>query len=104
VPEYSVIGKRVPSIDGKAKTTGDAKFTIDLQLPGMLYGKILRSPHPHAKILHIDTEKAKGIRGIKAIITGADVPRVKFAVFADHPDTMDQYGIAIDKVRYIGER
>jgi 4-hydroxybenzoyl-CoA reductase alpha subunit len=103
VSEYSVIGKRVPSIDGKAKATGDAKFTIDLQLPGMLYGKILRSPHPHAKILHIDTEKAKRIRGVRAIITGADVPKVKFGVFTNHPDTMDQYGIAIDKVRYIGE-
>jgi 4-hydroxybenzoyl-CoA reductase subunit alpha len=101
--EYSVIGKRVPSIDGKAKATGDAKFTIDLQLPGMLYGKILRSPHPHAKILHINTEKAKRIRGVRAIIMGADVPKVKFGVFTNHPDTMDQYGIAIDKVRYIGE-
>lgn len=101
--DYSVIGKRVPSIDGKIKATGEAKFTIDIQLPGMLYGKILRSPYPHAKIVKIDTEKAKRIKGVKAIITGVDIPKVKFGVFANHPDTMDQYGLAIDKTRYIGE-
>lgn len=57
--DFSVIGKRVPSIDGKAKATGEAKFTVDVQLPRMLYGKILRSPYPHAKTLKIDTEKAR---------------------------------------------
>ena len=58
--DYSVIGKRVPPIDGKSKATGEAKFTVDIQLPGMLYGRILRSPHPHAKILNIDSGKAPG--------------------------------------------
>jgi CO/xanthine dehydrogenase Mo-binding subunit len=83
--DYSVIGKRVPPIDGKAKVTGEAKYTTDLQLPGMLFGKILRSPYPHAKILHIHTEKVKALRGGKAVITGENVPKVKFGVFSHLP-------------------
>jgi 4-hydroxybenzoyl-CoA reductase alpha subunit len=98
-----VIGKRVPSIDGKVKATGEAKFTVDVQLPGMLYGKILRSPYPHARILHTETEKAKRLKGVRAVITGGDVPKVKFGHFTHLPQTMDQYGLAIEKVRYIGE-
>jgi 4-hydroxybenzoyl-CoA reductase subunit alpha len=101
--DYSIIGKRVPPIDGKAKATGEAKFTIDIQLPGMLYGKILRSIYPHARIINIDTEKAKRLRGVRAVITGRDVPKVKFGVFPHRPQTHDQYGLAIEKVRYIGE-
>lgn len=103
MPDYSVIGKRVPPIDGKVKATGAAKFTVDIQLPGMLYGKILRSPYPHARVLHIDTEKAKRLRGVKEVITGKDVPKVKFGVFPHRPQTHDQYCMAVDKVRYIGE-
>lgn len=101
--DYSVIGKRVPPIDGKSKATGEAKFTVDIQLPGMLYGRILRSPHPHAKILNIDTGKAEKLQGVRAVITRDDVPRVKFGVFTNWPDMLDQYGLAMDKVRYIGE-
>ena len=101
--DYSVIGKRVPPIDGKEKATGEAKFTVDLLFPGMLYGKILRSPYPHARVLHIDTEKAKRIRGVKAVITGTDMPKVKFGVFTHLPSTRDQFGLAMDKVRYIGD-
>lgn len=103
MPDYSVIGKRVPPIDGKAKVTGEAKFTVDLQFPGMLYGKILRSPFPHAKILRIDTEKARKLRGVKAVMTGENVPKVKFGVFTHLPQTLDQYGLAMGKARYIGE-
>ena len=101
--DFSVIGKRVPPIDGKAKATGEAKFTVDIQLPGMLYGKILRSPYPHAKILHIDTEKAKRLKGVRTVITREDVPKVKFGPFTHLPQTMDQYGLAMEKIRYIGE-
>ena len=103
MPEYSVVGKRTPPLDGKAKATGEAKFTVDLQLPGMLHGKILRSPYPHARILHVDTEKARRLRGVKAVITGQDVPKVKFGVFAHLPHTLDLSALAFDKVRYIGD-
>jgi len=53
--EYAVIGKPAPNVFGRAKVTGRAKYTDDLKLPGMLYGGLLRSPYPHAKILNIDT-------------------------------------------------
>jgi CO/xanthine dehydrogenase Mo-binding subunit len=49
--EYSIIGKPTPNVDGPAKVTGEAAYTIDMTLPNMLYGKLLRSPYPHAKIL-----------------------------------------------------
>ena len=57
--EYEIIGKPLPRIDGLEKVTGQAKFTVDMAMPGMLHGKFLRSPHPHARILSINTEKAK---------------------------------------------
>lgn len=53
---YSVIGKRKPRLDGVAKVTGEAKYSDDLNLPGMLWGKILRSPHPHARIVGIENQ------------------------------------------------
>jgi len=94
--DYAIIGKRVPPVDGKAKATGEAKFTVDLKLPGMLCGKILRSPHPHAKILHVDTGKAMRLPGVRAVITGRDLPGVKFGVFTHLPATRDQFGLAVD--------
>ena len=56
---YTLIGKSVPKIDGRVKVTGQAKYTADLKFPNMLVGKILTSPHAHAKILNIDTTAAE---------------------------------------------
>ena len=53
--EYAVVGKSPPRLDGRVKATGEAQFAMDVTLPGMLQGKILRSPHPHARIVRIDT-------------------------------------------------
>ncbi|MDO8692134.1 MAG: xanthine dehydrogenase family protein molybdopterin-binding subunit [Dehalococcoidia bacterium] len=97
---YSVLGKRTPKMDGPAKATGGARFSNDIVLPRMLHGKILRSPHPHARILHIDTSLAMKLAGVKAVVTGKDTAGVKFGVFRE---TRDQYAIPIDKVRYIGD-
>lgn len=99
---YSVIGKRVPRIDALAKATGEAKYTDDLTLPRMLIGKLLRSPLPHAKILHIDTSRAKRLLGVKAVVTGQDTPRRKYGSIMKE-SYMDRYPLAIDKVRFIGE-
>jgi CO/xanthine dehydrogenase Mo-binding subunit len=96
--DYAVIGERVSIIDAKDKVTGEAKYAADLKFPRMLYGKILRNPHPHARILNIDTSKAKGVIGVKAVITAQDAPRKKWGAFID-----DQTILALDKVRYIGE-
>lgn len=98
--EYSVVGRRVPRVDSVAKATGEARYTADLVLPRMLYGKILRSPHPHARILNIDCSKAERLPGVKAVATGKETLGHKWGVF---PYTRDQQMLPTDKVRYIGE-
>jgi 4-hydroxybenzoyl-CoA reductase subunit alpha len=79
---------------------GKAKYTADLKLPGMLVGKILRSPLAHARILSIDTTKAASLPGVKAVVTGKDTEGIKWGVFAY---TRDQQFIQTEKVRYIGD-
>lgn len=96
--DYAIIGKRVPQKDAVEKSTGAALYVSDLRLPGMLCGKILRSPYPHARILSIDTSLARRVPGVKAVITCADTPRIKFGTLVD-----DWYILAKDKVRFIGE-
>lgn len=98
--DHSVAGQRRPRIDSVAKATGEALYTADLVLPRMLYGKILRSPHAHARILNIDTGKAERLPGVKAIVTGKDTEGVKWGVFRY---TRDQQLLPVDKVRYFGE-
>ncbi len=98
--EFDVIGKPLPRIDGRVKVTGTATFANDIALPGMLHGKLLRSPYAHARILHIDPSRAMKMPGVKAIITGKDFPGIVVGFmkqFADRPP------IAIDKVRHYGE-
>jgi len=98
--DYAIIGKRMPRVDSRAKVMGKAKFTADLKLPGMLVGKVLRSPMAHARILSIDTTKAESLPGVKAVVTGKDTEGVKWGVFAY---TRDQQFIQTEKVRYIGD-
>ncbi len=98
--DYSLIGKRMPRVDSRSKVMGKAKFTADLKLPGMLVGKVKRSPYAHARILSIDTSKAEALPGVKAVVTGADTEGVKWGVFAY---TRDQQFIQIEKARYIGD-
>jgi CO/xanthine dehydrogenase Mo-binding subunit len=71
--ELKIVGKRHPKIDGAERVSGQATYASDIYLPGMLYGKILRSPHPHAKVVSIDAEKAKALPGVKAVITAKDI-------------------------------
>ncbi len=102
--EYSIIGKSLPRVDAVVKVTGDAKYTADMILPGMLYGKLLRSPYPHARILNIDVSKAQKLPGVRAVITGKDTPGKKFGRYQDDQLVfVDQLALAIDKVRYIGD-
>ena len=98
-----IIGKRVPRIDGPIKVTGEAKFTVDIQIPGMLCAKILRSPLPHARILNIDTSRAMKIPGVKAVITGQDAWDVRHGFVETPRYPADQYVLANDRVRYLGE-
>lgn len=66
--EFSIVGKRTPRIDAYERVTGQAQYTGDIQLPGMLYARVLRSPLPHAKIVSIDTSKAERLSGVKAVV------------------------------------
>ncbi|MBN1106188.1 MAG: molybdopterin-dependent oxidoreductase [Deltaproteobacteria bacterium] len=101
MPEYALVGKRVPRTDSVEKVRGEAKFTADLCLPGMLCGKVLRSPYPHARILNINTGKAEALPGVKAVITGRrDAKPFKWGVF---PYTRDYQLLPIDRVRYFGQ-
>jgi len=98
--DYAYIGKKMPRVDTRAKVTGQARFTADLDLPRMLVGKILRSPHPHARILNIDVAAAERLPGVKAVVVGAETLGRKWGVFRY---TLDQQMLTTDKVRYIGE-
>jgi CO/xanthine dehydrogenase Mo-binding subunit len=71
---YKVIGTRPIRPDGVDKVTGRAEYGADVRLSGMLYGKVLRSPHAHARILRIDTSKAAALPGVRAVVTGKDLP------------------------------
>lgn len=99
--EYSVIGKSKPKIDGREKVTGAAKYCGDLKFPNMLYGKILTSPHAHARIISIDTSEAEKLPGVKAVITHKDVPSLKYGI---SPARWDENVLCIDKVRYVGDK
>jgi len=98
-----VIGERIPRIDGPLKVTGEATYTTDISLPGMLFARILRSPHPHAKIIRVDVARAAKIPGVKAIITGKDAWGVRHGFVETPRYPADQYVLANDRVRYVGE-
>ena len=103
VPEetdHVVVGRRVPRIDARELASGRAVFTDDLQLPGMLFGKILTSPHAHARILSVDTSKAEALEGVKAVLTAEDVPETFYGV---SPARYDEQVLAKDRVRYVGD-
>lgn len=75
--EYKIIGKKVERVDALERLVGEAKYASDIYLPGMLYVKFLRSPHPHAKVVRIDAAGAQALSGVKAILTAADVPNYR---------------------------
>jgi CO/xanthine dehydrogenase Mo-binding subunit len=91
------VGARVPRVDANEKVTGQAVYGFDVDLPGMLYGAVLRSPLPHAKILEIDVSEVMKAPGVRAVVTGKDFP------FTFGGAVKDQPFLAIDLVRYVGE-
>jgi len=94
-----VIGKPRRRVDGRAKVTGQTRFADDLVLPRMLHMRLLRSPHPHALIEEIRIEKAKAYPGVHLVLTGKDFP-VSFGIL---PVTQDEYPLAPEHVRYVGD-
>ena len=98
MPEYSVVGKAIKNVDAPSRVRGLTRYTDDIKLPGMLYGKILRSKYPHARIVKIDVSKAKRLKGVHAVITGEDISYQPFGIAI-----RDKYTFATDKVRYLGD-
>src|SRR5438477_3598723 len=94
-----VVGTAVRKVDATAKVTGVTRFADDLFLPRMLYAKLLRSPHPHARITRIDTSRAQAVAGVKAVLTGRDLP-IPFGIL---PVSQDEHALARDKVRFVGD-
>src|ERR1035437_4853345 len=97
--DYSIIGKPTAMIDAAQKTTGAGKYTDDLSVPGMLTGKILHSPYPHARIKRIDTSRAETCEGVVAVVVGKDAPNPYGILPVGH----DEHALALDKVRYVGD-
>ena len=96
---YRVVGQPLPKVDAAVKVTGRAVYADDMLPARTLHCRILRSPHPHARIRSIDTSAARRIPGVMAVITGADLP-VKFGIL---PVTQDERALEHEKVRYVGD-
>src|SRR5918911_5747524 len=96
---FAAIGQPVPQEEGPEKVSGKALYAADLLLPGMLWGKVLRSPYPHAHILHIDTARARQVPGVHAVLTGQDLPDRRVGrLLRDIPV------LARDRVLFVGEK
>ncbi len=95
----AVVGQRLPRVDGWSKVAGRAQYADDLSLPGMLFGRLVRSTRAHARLRAVRVERALQVPGVVAAITGKDLP-VRYGVF---PVGQDETALAVDKVRYVGE-
>ena len=94
----TVVGKPIPRVEGADKVTGKARYAADVHLPGLLWGKLARSPLPHARILRIATDKARALPGVHAVLTAEDIPAVLVG-----RRMLDMPVLARDRVRFIGE-
>ena len=99
VTANTIIGKSIPLADAPGKVTGRGKYADDLSVPGMLHGRILHSPHAHARIRSIDVSRAEALPGVKAVITGKDASTPYGVLPIGH----DECALVVDKVRYIGD-
>ena len=95
---HRILGKNVPRIDGVPKATGASQYAADLRKAGCLQGRILRSPYPHARVLHIDTSKALKHKGVETVLTAGGLPRVHYGQWI-----LDQTLFHDEKVRYVGD-
>ena len=95
----SIIGKPVMKVDAMAKVVGETMFADDLALPRMLFCKLKRSPHPHARIVNVDTSKAEAMPGVVAALVGAELP-ITFGIL---PVSQDEHALCIDKTRFVGD-
>ena len=103
--EYDVVGKSVPRVDRVEKATGRLTFATDVDLPGMLHAKLLKSPYAHAKVKRINTRAAEKLPGVKAVITFKDVPQIKYNPWLDAPHWVEprDHLVLTDKPVYNGD-
>jgi CO/xanthine dehydrogenase Mo-binding subunit len=97
------VGARLPRYDGVGHVTGRTRFVDDVRIPGTLWAKALRSPHPHAGITHLDTSKAEQHPGVRAVITHEDVPRNVYGHLEALGVPADEPLLAEGDVRYKGQ-
>ena len=95
---YKFVGKRIPRLEGAEKVSGKLRYAADVDIPGALWARILRSPLPHARIGKIDTSEAAQLPGVHAVITGADIPLVMVGL-----RMKDMPLLARERVRFVGE-
>ncbi len=96
---FRVIGRAQRKVDATDKVMGRTMFVDDLTLPRMLFARLLRSPHPHAKILQIDTSRAENLDGVRRVLIGKELP-IPFGIL---PVSEDEHALALNKVRFIGD-
>ncbi len=101
--DLNYVGKPVPRIDAPSKLTGRAQYTEDVHLPGTLVGRILRSPHAHARIVRVDVSRARRLPGVKAVVTAADTLGIPHGFVETPRYPADQFPLARDRVRHVGE-
>jgi len=105
--ETAVVGKRVLRPDAYEKVTGGRGFPVNVKLPGMLHGKLLRSPHPHARIVRIDAARAERLPGVKALLLPGDVPQRTYCPVYFVPtlagSMVQDMLVLSDRVRYAGQ-
>lgn len=97
------IGARLPMIDATARVTGSMDYVLNLELPGMLHAKVLRSPHAHARIVRVDASRAAAMPGVRAVLTGPDITARTDIVHTFGLFIRDQSAVATDRVRHVGE-
>src|SRR5688572_5476708 len=97
--ELSVVGQPLPKVDAFAKVAGQTVFADDITLPRMAFARLLRSPHPHARIKRIDVSRAAALPGVLATLVGTELP-IPFGIL---PVSQDEHALALDKVRFVGD-
>ena len=108
-PALKTIGQRLPRVDARERVTGEARYPADLALPGMVYARLLRSPHAHARILRIDTTRAAALRGVLAVVSAADFPELPVGAMIPMGEVgydmwmVAQINIARRKVHWVGQ-
>jgi 4-hydroxybenzoyl-CoA reductase alpha subunit len=96
---HRIIGRPRRRVDGRAKVTGQTRFADDIVLPRMVHGKLLRSPHPHARVTAIDTSRAAALPGVHLVLTGKDFP-IPYGIL---PVSHDEHALCPDVVRFVGD-